>query len=796
MKLKLRSILALLLAAVMVPGLAACGSEKAPEPTATPEPAYVYQASFVDLASNSDVSYNPVAFNGEGIYATAYMKLGENIPEGVTPEYEGQYDVYGTRLFFLDYEGNVKQLDAYEPIPAPENTENLPNYTASSDLAGVMVNPDGTLTAIEQAYTSWFDGDESQMASEEAWQNWHNTTQYYIRRLNADGSEISSAPVDYDATNSYLSVYNGCLDDQGNVLVTSDMKLVAVAADGSIAYSMESEDYLDGVIRLRDGRVTCAVWGEQGMSLRVLDTEKNEIGEELQLPANAYSLITGSGEYDLYYSNGSNLYGYKLDTKEAVKVLNWIGCDVNGNTMGRVFVEEDGTVRGLSNDWTNGANQSTLVTLRLVPEDSVPKKETLTLATLYMEYQMTNQIVQFNRHSETCRIEVLDYSEYNTEENVDAGLTKMTTEILAGDMPDLLSLRQMPYRQLAAKGLLEDLYPYLDADKDLKREDFFPTVLSAMEVNGKLCEVMPSFSVMTLIGATSVVGDKPGWSFEDFDAALASMPEGCDPLDFYTTRDDMLQTLLYLDMDDFVDWTSGKCSFDSSEFIDMLQFANRFPAKFDWDTYEWGQGDDVLSRISSGQQMLMASSITSIDDVLYNDLYFGGSSTYVGYPSNNGVGNMLYLGDGYGMSSSCKNKDAAWEFLRSILTKDYQKSVWGLPVNKEAFNEQLKVSMTPEYKKDAEGNYLLDDDGERIQVSKGGIGFADGTTYDLYAMTQDQADRLLDLINTTTRSYEINDGIFQIVKELAQSYFAGQKSAEEVARLVQSKANIYVNEQR
>lgn len=38
--------------------------------------------------------------------------------------------------------------------------------------------------------------------------------------------------------------------------------------------------------------------------------------------------------------------------------------------------------------------------------------------------------------------------------------------------------------------------------------------------------------------------------------------------------------------------------------------------------------------------------------------------------------------------------------------------------------------------------------------------------------------------------------ILDIVTEQAQAYFAGQKSADEVAKLVQSKANIYVNEQR
>ena len=38
--------------------------------------------------------------------------------------------------------------------------------------------------------------------------------------------------------------------------------------------------------------------------------------------------------------------------------------------------------------------------------------------------------------------------------------------------------------------------------------------------------------------------------------------------------------------------------------------------------------------------------------------------------------------------------------------------------------------------------------------------------------------------------------IMDIVTEQAAAYFSGQKSAEEVAKLIQSKANIYINEQR
>ena len=104
--------------------------------------------------------------------------------------------------------------------------------------------------------------------------------------------------------------------------------------------------------------------------------------------------------------------------------------------------------------------------------------------------------------------------------------------------------------------------------------------------------------------------------------------------------------------------------------------------------------------------------------------------------------------------------------------------------------------MTVEYQKDAEGNFLLDEDGEKIQISRGGIGMADGTVHDIYALTQEQADKLLEVINSTTRVVNNNDSLLKLIVDEAQPFFAGQKSAEEVARLTQSKVNLYVNEQR
>lgn len=136
----------------------------------------------------------------------------------------------------------------------------------------------------------------------------------------------------------------------------------------------------------------------------------------------------------------------------------------------------------------------------------MPHKESITLAAIYIDYDIQDMIVKFNRSNDQYRIEVKDYSEYNNDQDGwDAGQTKLNTEILSGNLPDIFCLNGLNYRQLASKGLLEDLYPYIDADSELSRDDFFPSVLQAFEEDGKLCTTLSGIYINSVIGASSVV---------------------------------------------------------------------------------------------------------------------------------------------------------------------------------------------------------------------------------------------------------------------------------------------------
>ena len=196
-----------------------------------------------------------------------------------------------------------------------------------------------------------------------------------------------------------------------------------------------------------------------------------------------------------------------------------------------------------------------------------------------------------------------------------------------------------------------------------------------------------------------------------------------------------------------------------------------------------------------------AHAVYAARDLIYNDFYFGGdgtssATTYIGYPTSSGAGNAMQFQMSLGMSSRCADKEGAWSFMRLFLEDEFQNSLWYLPVKRSVFEEKLAELMEPRYQKDENGDYVTDENGEKIMVPLASWGFEDGTIREIYQLSEAQAQNLRDLIESTTKDYSSNEAVSELITNEAKPFFLGQKSAEEVARLIQSKVNIYVNEQR
>ena len=63
-------------------------------------------------------------------------------------------------------------------------------------------------------------------------------------------------------------------------------------------------------------------------------------------------------------------------------------------------------------------------------------------------------------------------------------------------------------------------------------------------------------------------------------------------------------------------------------------------------------------------------------------------------------------------------------------------------------------------------------------------------------MTEEAADRVDAFLESLTQCYQYDEAMMKIILEEASAFFSGQKTAEEIANLIQSRVFIYVAEGR
>lgn len=162
--------------------------------------------------------------------------------------------------------------------------------------------------------------------------------------------------------------------------------------------------------------------------------------------------------------------------------------------------------------------------------DPEPRQPELTedgkkIVKMYINYnlydELYSQIAEFNKKSAEYEVRLTEYSKEFEEP-----MTRLNTDITTGNTPDILILdASMPLKSYNDKGLFADLYEFIDSDPDMKREDFVESFLKANETDGKLSKISFDFYIASVIGKTSLVGEKQGRTAEEFFELAESYPD-------------------------------------------------------------------------------------------------------------------------------------------------------------------------------------------------------------------------------------------------------------------------------
>nr|WP_300805442.1 extracellular solute-binding protein [uncultured Acetatifactor sp.] len=635
----------------------------------------------------------------------------------------------------------------------------------------------------------------------------------YLVKYDAAGKELAKKNV--SLLTSQFVPYEMAADGEGRLYLKGGDKLLQFDGECDYVGVVEAPEgeYPSWLAGDAAGHVYCSLYDTQdnGIIREVVcggeasgdsqggspqDSQTASFGNPLgEARLGNYLAAYGENRFLTYGNNA--LYLYDLTSNTLTLLLQWANCDIDPDSVERIATLADGRIV-LRFEEEQGTGELAVVTE--VPRDQATEKEVITLGVLQAgNSHLLRCISQFNRHSPDCRIEIREY--YDTylasgqAEAKEEARTALHMDISSGRCPDLLVLEYDDLEAYAAKGLLEDLAPYLEEDGELELAD---NVIEAYTFHGKLCALPGALQIRTLAGRADRLGDLggvTGWTLEEMMGFIDSTP---DSTVFSADAGQLLEYSLVFNQSHFVDWEAHTCDFTSDEFIRLLEFCGRFSDR------KGTEGAEVLDMMErSNTALLHEVELVRPEDISLLAQILGMEDiSYVGFPTVDGrAGSLLEdCGGTCAISAKSKHKEEAWAFVELLLTgwENPPKSYAALKGTK-GFPTELGTRERY-FAKVTEPPYRIGEDGE-IYTWGGkperNFFYASSTrTMQVFFYTPlpEEIDLICTLLDSSTTARGGRQ-ISSIVAQEAASYFSGQKSATDVATLIQNRVSIYLEEQ-
>ena len=612
------------------------------------------------------------------------------------------------------------------------------------------------------------------------------TDKIYLTACGPDGTEKWKIHMNENmAEGEYFYASSIYCNDNNQIILDSSRGIEIYDNQGNPVKLIEKENANEArLFRMRDGKFAFITSDGNSAYIQTLDIQNGVYGEKVNLPFNYYRYQVMSGlQHDIYISDDYGIYGYNIGDTEITKVMDYISSDFSSNYLYQIsFVDENTFVAYYYND---GVVLSKFT--KVAPEDVVDKTD-LVIGCYYLDYKVKQKLVDFNKNNQEYRLNIRDYAIYDTMDDYTQGLTRLNADIVSGDVPDIMILNnQMPFNSYISKGVFADLNTFLEKDTELRKEDLLPNILEALSSEDGLYRIAPSFSVTTFVGKTADVGEEPGWTMDEALALLASKPEGTQLLSEITSSSFLYYTI-WICGEQYVNWDTGECFFDSEGFIKTLEYAKTLPTEIDYsavmdDESYW---QEMETQYRNGKTILSLQYLSGFRDYNYaKQGVFGEDITLVGFPVDEGMGAGLNLNSSMAISALSKNQDVAWEFVKSFFTEEYQEAL--------EYDFPVRVSSLKKLEEKAwEKPYYLDENGNKQEYDD--YFYVNGIEIPVEPMTPDETAVFMDYLMSLNKLCINDETLNNIIQEETAGYFAGQKTAEEVASVIQSRAKIYVNE--
>lgn len=598
---------------------------------------------------------------------------------------------------------------------------------------------------------------------------------YDLLSVSPDGQTIFHLPID-GLSSFTLSVFEPAflsVDSQGEICLAAakDTKEEILLFDsaGEIKQQIPFKEHILALFPVKTGETylisTQNTPEHSAISLWQIDKENGTAQKK------ASDLLSGTGEIhasgwedNLFFTTDKQIFHYDMQTGQMTEAGNWFNLGIHSDQILLAAGLNDNKIGIVTNTFLPDGENIPCRELTVIsqetkegsrddqtesPSETVPV--VLTYATMNLDSMMSSWIIDYNKAHPNGTIEIREY------ERDETGFTQMNVDIISGNAPDLLDLSDIDVNLYLAKGVLADLSSYLKNDPALSEDMIFSGALRLYEENGGLYGVTAGVSLETLISLAPGPARQQEWTIARAQELLSSLPmdkeliENLGPVG-------LLRILVHTDINSYIDWDAGTCRFDSDDFVQILELADsiKTPAVSEQKTEQ---------KLANGTLLFYRAYISDIYDYFsVLSLFQGEEVSFTGYPMTDGGHAVITPYAPTAVLESCDQKELAWEFVRSLLSEEFQSAYMSfqLPTRIDVLQRKME---------------------KYLETAPS-------------AFTQTEPEVLYQAINSGVGTRAFQNEIWNIIEEEAQRFFSGEKTAKEAAKQMQNRLAIYVSEKQ
>lgn len=762
---------------------------------------------------NDDASYD---YDGEGIVIT------EETEEEVETEAETEENI-------TDADGDGI-ADVEVEVPAEETTSSLPNgwyyeYTTVSSVTRINLESGETTTFDIPAYDEGYmnsmaidaNGNIAAIYYQYEWNEETSvgTQKYNLVQVDSNGSIISGTNINdmfgqagIDDENTYIGSF--VVDDNGNYYMTCGNMYIVLDSNLNFKekFELEADSWINE-LSVDGDRVYVSYYGngKQGI-IYVENGQKFECGENASSVQNNLYYILGFKDNKMYYRTTGSVSVYDVVNDTISVEMDFINSDIQQNDISGMKLLSDGRILMSAYSSEYDDRRTELQIMTRVPDEQLQEEIIVTVGSLSSNYNLINAIIGYNKQNTGVRVALTTYNQYNNEENeYKGGINKFNNDIITGNIPDIVMLTSsMPVESYFKKGVFADLNQFMDDPEiGLDRSKYLSNVLDACTVDGKLCSIITSFSIRTLMGKTEFVGSEPGWTFEEMMQVVNNMPDGMK-LFFDEGREAVINTFFRYAMSSFINWETGETYFETQGFIDFIKYLATCSEKGYWEEYydtmdsgqytydaeleqEMQQNYDM--RFYKNLGLLEFTTLSGFTDMYYRQNGFATTEiTAIGYPTSSGSGSVIYPNNEFAISNTSQVQKQAWDVLKYFMNDEgLAKRSYYFSVNAEHLETLAENAANESYFYER-----TEEDYEWYKQQGYSEEYINYMRNSNLPFDKSIVDKTLDIIKGANVVSRSDDDLLEIINEELSGFFGGTKTAEETAKVIASRAKIYISE--